>query len=123
MAQMAELLGQAELRQMYQARTNANLTTSTSASSSAVVTKRKTAPSAWNTELERYQPNDNSAMSSTVVSKLLSQHTEDIRSIRQSIGGLSEKVEQQGTAIANMVTLSQIQTMMKALLDGKAAEN
>ena len=62
-------------------------------------------------------------MSTSVVSKLLSQHTEDIRSIRQSIGGLSEKVEQQGTAIANMVTLSQIQTIMKALLDGNAAEN
>ena len=119
--QFAELLGQAELRQAFQSKGKPSSGSVPSTSPSSALAKRKTTPTAWDGTMERYSTD--SALTTSGVNKLLNQHSEEIRSIKQSIGGLYEKVDQQGIALTNMVTLSQIQEMMKALLESKAKEN
>ena len=119
--QFAELLGQAELRQAFQSKGKPSSGSVPSTPPSSALAKRKTTPTAWDGTMERYS--NDSALTTSGVNKLLNQHSEEIRSIKQSIGGLYEKVDQQGIALTNMVTLSQIQEMMKALLESKAKEN
>ena len=125
--ELGERKGQLELRNAHLGKTpktqivtstsvKKSLTTSAPTSTLAVAQKR---PNAWDNAVERYSPGNLSLQS---VTKLLSEHTEDIKRITKNLDGLAEQVSDQGKLLSNMVTLPQIKDIMQQVLESAKAD-